>query len=40
MLALATPNAAAAAFSDNRDGTGTIATANSRGSAMIRVLNT
>src|SRR5271163_3646875 len=40
MLALAAPSAAAAAFSDNFDGTGTIATAGSSGSAMISVLNT
>src|SRR5277367_2108013 len=38
MPALVTPNAAAAAFSDNFDDAGSIATANPSGTAMIRVL--
>jgi hypothetical protein len=37
MLALVIPKAAAAAFSDNFDDTGSIATQNPSGTAMIRV---
>src|SRR3974377_166301 len=40
MLALATPSAAAAAFSDSFDGLGTIANPSTGGSASTRGLNT